>query len=135
MVSTTVRPIGEFMKPLPLRRECVREAPAAAGCYLIYLEGRPYYAGVSLTNIRRELSAHAVGRGSRLVRVMLAEGHAMDFEWCAVDPLCFAHEREDVIRAESWFMLLHTGEPLSGNLRLDGLSLIGSRDRMRPGQS
>jgi hypothetical protein len=133
--STTLRPIGEFMTPLPLTRECVREAAPVAGCYLIYLEDRPYYAGMSVTNMRRRLSAHAVGRGSRMVRAMLANGRAMYFECCAVDPFFFAHEREDVVRAESWFMLLHTGEPLPGNLRLDGLSLVGSRDPIPPARS
>lgn len=81
---------------------------------------------MSRTDIRSRLLAHAAGRGSRMIRAMLIENRAMSFEYCAVDPLMFTHSAEDIERVESWFMLLHAGEPLPGNLKLDGLSLVAS---------
>jgi hypothetical protein len=120
------------MTPLPLTPEETRSVPRIAGCYLVYLDDQPYYAGMSRTDMRSRLRAHAAGRGSKMIRAKLAEGRPMYFEYCETDPAFFVHGTEDIMRAESWFMLLHSGEPLPGNLKLDGLSYVGSRDTGTP---
>lgn len=112
------------MTPLPLTREHVRLVPPGLGCYFIYLGDQPYYAGMSRTSMRARLWAHATGRGSKMVRLMVAAGRAMYFEYCAVDPSSQAATRQDIARAEFCFLLLHTGQLLPGNLKADGLSLF-----------
>jgi hypothetical protein len=117
-------PRGEFMTPLPLEAEHVRTVPRSAGCYFIYVAAQPYYAGMSRTDMRKRIWAHTTGRGSRMIRQMLAIGQPMYFEYCAADPASTAGSARDIARAEFVFMLLHTGELLPGNLKLDGLSLF-----------
>jgi hypothetical protein len=48
----------------------------------------------------------------------------MYFEYCAIDLAFPATGARDIARTEFAFMLLHTGKPLPGNLKLDGLSLF-----------
>ena len=117
-------PSGEFMTPLPLERVHVRSVPSSPGCYFIYVGDQPYYAGMSRTSMRKRIWAHATGRGSKMIQQMLADGHAMYFEYCAIDPAFPATGARDIARTEFAFMLLHTGKPLPGNLKLDGLSLF-----------
>ena len=117
-------PRGEFMVLLPLERKHVRAVPKSAGCYFIYLGEQPYYAGMSRTDMRKRIWVHATGRGSRMIRQMLADGHPMYFEYCAIDPASTATSARDIARTEFVFMLLHTGQPLPGNLKVDGLSLF-----------
>jgi len=115
-------PTGEFMAPLMLERQHVRSVPESPGCYLVYLGDQPFYAGMSRTNMRKRIWAHATGRGSRMIRQALTAGQPMYFEYCAIDPAFPATSNRDVARTEFWFMLLLTGKPLPGNLRLDGMS-------------
>jgi hypothetical protein len=119
------------MTPLSFTLRDIATVPEVAGCYWIYVDAEPFYAGMSRCNMRRRLRAHASGRGSRAVFHELGAGRRLSFEYCAVDHEMFAHAGQDIERAESWFMLLHTGEPLRGNRKLDGLSLVGSRDRTK----
>lgn len=120
------RPRGEFMIPLPLDRDHVRRVPRTAGCYIIYIGESAYYAGMSRTDLRTRLWAHATGRGSKMIRQKLAEALPMYFEYCNVDAESHS-SRYDISRAEFCFMLLHTGVPLPGNLKLDGISLFSNR--------
>lgn len=125
-------PRGEFMAPLRLLREHVRLVPQSPGCYLIYLDEQPYYAGMSRTNIQRRLWAHATGRGSKRVRLMLALGRIMYFEYLDV----YASESitaRDVAGTEFFFMMMHTGNILPGNVRADGYLLL-SREPTPPSE-
>ena len=88
------------------------------------LETSRTYAGMSRTNMRKRIWAHATGRGSKMIRQMLADGHAMYLEYCAIDVETPAASARDIARTEFAFMLLHTGRPLPGNVKLDGLSLF-----------
>jgi hypothetical protein len=114
------QPLGEFMIPLPLASEYVTRVPRRAGCYLVYLGHHPYYAGMSRVDIRRRLSAHVSGRGSRMIRQMMAEGHKLYFEYCSVEDGTLTTSA-DIELAELWFMLFHTADLLPGNLKADGI--------------
>jgi hypothetical protein len=122
--ESAVTPAGQFMELVALTVANTRCVPRVPGCYFIYVDGQPYYAGMSAVDLRKRLHAHAAGKGSRLVRSMIAQGKAVAFEYCEVEADFFAASSRDVKRTESWFMLLHTGRPLPGNRRLDGLKFI-----------
>jgi hypothetical protein len=119
-----LRPTGDFMTPLPLLREHVRLVPRTPGCYVIYVDDQPYYAGMSKISMRARLWAHATGKGSRMVRQMIQAERTMYFEYCAIDPASLVSTGRDIARAEFYFMLMHTGELLPGNRKADGISLF-----------
>jgi hypothetical protein len=112
------------MTPLPLIRKQVRLTPQTPGCYVIFLEHEPYYAGMSTTSMRARLLAHVSGRGSKAIRLLLAAERTLYFEYCAMDPTSIAGSPRDVARAEFFFLLMHTGELLPGNRKADGISLF-----------
>jgi hypothetical protein len=122
------------MTPLPLLREHVRLVPNSPGCYIIYLDDQPYYAGMSRTSIRTRLWAHATSQGSKMIRQMLAEGRTLYFEYYDVYPSEGTSMR-DVARAELVFLLMHTGKLLPGNLKADGLSLFPDKENQRSGDA
>ncbi|CAG0978975.1 hypothetical protein BURK2_01729 [Burkholderiales bacterium] len=123
-LAPTLIPLGEFMTPLQLTRESIYSVPQTAGCYLIYLEEQPFYAGMSACNIRSRLWAHATGRGSKRVRHMLACQRAMYFEYLEVFPWedC---PSQVVAGTEFVFMMLHSGGLLPGNMRADNFRHFG----------
>jgi predicted GIY-YIG superfamily endonuclease len=119
-----VTPEGSFMTPLPLTREHIHSVPQRAGCYFIYLEDQPFYAGMSAFNIRARLLAHATGRGSKQVRRELARQRPMYFEYLDVS-VSDAYSSEVIAATEFVFMMLHSGRLLPGNMRADNYRRFG----------
>jgi hypothetical protein len=117
-------PEGNFMTPLPLTREHIYSAPQRAGCYFIYLEDQPFYAGMSASNIRARLWAHATGRGSKQVRRELACQRPMYFEYVDVSA-SDAYPADVIAATEFVFMMLHSGRLLPGNKRADNYRRFG----------
>jgi hypothetical protein len=54
---------------------------------------------------------------------LIAEGHALYFEYCDVEPQSGITAR-DIAQTEFFFLLLHEEKLLSGNLKADGISLF-----------
>ena len=112
---------GEFMDLLPLNEEGLRSVPATAGCYIIYLDGSPFYVGRSRVDLRRRLVAHARGRGSRAVRELPSkQRQRLKFEYCDVRESDGVVTPEDIAGTEFFFMAMFTGNRPRGNLRWDG---------------
>lgn len=118
-----VRPVGEFMDAMPFEAEFIRLAPHKPGCYLVYVEDQPYYVGMSRKSIRTRLWLHSSGRGSKMIREMLAAKRPMYFEYCDVQASDLTASR-DPAAAELVFMLLLDGKIPPGNLRVDGVRLF-----------
>ena len=117
------------MTPHRLTREHITLVPRSAGCYFIYLEDQPFYAGMSESNIQRRLWAHATGRGSKRVRQMLGLGRVMYFEY--LDVYCGeTYAEQEVAGTEFVFMMLHNGRLPPGNMRADNCLHFGKERRM-----
>lgn len=75
------------------------------------------------TAIRKRLWAHPTGRSPKKIRQLLDNAGPLFFEYCPVDAQTGGNPR-DIARTAFCLLLLHTGAPLPGNMKLDGMSLF-----------